>query len=77
MSQCPTFDRGKRIGLIKTMRCRCEREQFCDGSFCVHVPDVTESISVIADDPEDAAQNAVLIGLIAQNVRAAIAAVSK
>jgi len=42
------------------MRRRCEYESFCDGLSCIYAPDLTELISVIEEDPQDAVQQAAL-----------------
>ncbi len=58
------------------MRRHCEHESSCDGSSCPIVPkNIFEP--VIADDPQDAAQDAALMEISAQATLAAIAAVSK
>ena len=71
MSQCATFSIGKETGAIRTMRRCCELELVCDGSSCKYVSGIEP---VVAEDPQDATQNAELSNLIAQSVRATIAA---
>lgn len=73
MGNCPIFIRGKKLGLIRTMRSHCEQEPFCDGLSCPYVPnDLIEP--VIEVDPRDLIQDAALTEISGQATLAVIAA---